>query len=1739
MPVTPLPQPSKKGEHEDDVDEFAGFVDDVLSKTTLMQFDTARTKMQMVIEQLEDELNEFVTKPSASIVPAVKLRVNTMAEKYNGLQEQLYDSKNYTNEDKQRERKYNSLHRKLTNALEEAICEINNKPSPSITEVQPASVIVQQYPLPASLPSFNGNYEAWPKFKAMFLDIIKRSSDSDAVKIHHLDKALVGQAAGTLNAHLTTTITFDQAWKFVEARFDNPRVIVDELIKGLLNMPHVRSESAKELRSLLKMCTHYINGLKNMNKAPDTLSKLIINYLLTSRFDPETRKLWERTLPHHDFPDLDNTLSFLTTQCEVLERCKPESHYKGNKETRAHVAVPAQHTPVSSAFSACELCSERHWLDKCPVFIGLSVHEKINRVQQLARCENCLGKNHAANRCKSKYTCRKCKQRHHTLLHKEPVHPTTSTTISMQNTTTQPTVLLATAVVYVEDKTGKTHPARALLDSGSQSNFISSHLAQLLNIKKTSVEIPVIGIGGSIDSFVRSKVRTTIHSRCTNYKTTTELLVLKKPAANLPCNNVNFNQNLLPSAITLADPNFYCSGKIDIILGAEHFAEIIKGGRLKINDVLPSLQESELGWLVSGKVASTNVSTPIMSAVCITPIEQLMAKFFEVEELSATSSGWSEEETHCETSFLDSTTRDEQGRYVVRLPVKSDIAHALGDSKSMALRRFLSLERRLQREPETRAAYVQFMTEYEQLGHMSPVEHEIVSHQVEYYIPHHPVFKAESTTTKCRVVFDASAKTTSGYSLNDALMVGPTIQQESFTILLRFRSYIIAAIADVEKMYRQVWVHPEDRPLQRIFWRDSPNQPIRTFQLNTVTYGTASAPFLAVRALKQIIIDHGKEFPKAAERMDDFYVDDFISGADSITDVQQLYNEATTLLAKGGFTLRKWCSNDPEALIEIGNIKNVTMPADDVNGHVTTLGLIWRPRADTFSIKVHIPETIHHLSKRFVLSSIAKIYDPLGLIDPVKALAKQIMQQIWELKKTDGKNWDWDDELPSDLQQAWVHFQQHLEPLRNLQIPRAAVHTSIHNVQLHVFCDASEKGYGACCYIRDDNDEENITSQLLTSKSKIAPLSQKLTIAQLELCAAKLGSDLFAKVKEAIPTFSNVYFWTDSMIVYHWLQSPPQSWKTFVANRVSHIQKVTKGFSWRHIPGCDNPADLVSRGCFGSELINDIKWWQGPTWLPCSENVWPLTPTVQENVDAEQQRRSQPVLAHVAVEPPVHELFTKYSSLFTLRRMIGYWIQYYKILRKQIPPSKLLSVQSIIEADLYLCRLVQETHFKAELKALKAGLSVPSSSCMKWFNPIISSDGLIRVGGRLTHSILPETEKHPIILPSKHPYSVLLANYYHLKYFHAGPQHMLNTIRQQYWIIGGRNLVKRVYHQCLTCFRAKPKMLTTLMGDLPPPRVIASRPFSISGIDYCGPVFVKGAHRRAVPTKAFVAIFICFTTKAVHIELVSSLTTEAFLAALRRFIGRRGLVSELHSDNGTNFKGASNELNNLYRLLHSDEHQRKMHSWTLERGIDWTFIPPRAPHFGGLWESAVKSAKYHLLRTMGTSSYTFEDMMTILTEVEGCLNSRPITPMSDNPSDLTALTPGHFLTGSHMQLLPSIDVSQIPSNRLNHWQLIQQQLQRFWKRWHTEYLQQLQTRSKWFVKGNYEIREGQLVIVHEDNVPPSRWPLARITKIHPGKDGVTRVVTIRTSKEKELTRPITKICLIPEIDHIDPTDSKI
>lgn len=492
-----------------------------------------------------------------------------------------------------------------------------------------------------------------------------------------------------------------------------------------------------------------------------------------------------------------------------------------------------------------------------------------------------------------------------------------------------------------------------------------------------------------------------------------------------------------------------------------------------------------------------------------------------------------------------------------------------------------------------------------------------------------------------------------------------------------------------------------------------------------------------------------------------------------------------------------------------------------------------------------------------------------------------------------------------------------------------------------------------------------------------------------------------------------------------------------------------------------------------------------------------------------------PLIVMPVIESDFWEkLFSRFSSYTKLKRAVAGAICYLQKLRMRIASrsSKLVSTapafesfdplttDELKEAEIFLCRLVQRSSFAEELSDVSGGTLVSRSSSLKWLGPTIDRNGLLRVGGRLSNASISENAKHPIVLLSKHPLSVLLARHYHQILLHAGPQLMLTTIRQKFWILGARNLARQVYHQCNTCFRRKPVLVQQSMADLPTSRVSPTRPFSTCGVDYCGPLFVKSPVRKHGPRKVNIAIFVCFSTRAVHIELVSDLTTSTFLAALRRFIARRGKIVEIHSDNGTAFKGASHALHRVYEMLKRNEDDRnKIFNWCANNEIRWKFIPPRAPHFGGLWEAAVKSAKTHLLKELRNITIAYEDLLTLLAQVEMCLNSRPLTPMGIDPSDLEALTPGHFLIGSSFQAVPEPCMKDTPDNRLNHWEQTQKQFQRIWSRWYPEYLQQLQTRASKGCRNSVPIELGRIVIVKDENLPPAQWPLGKITKTHPGK----------------------------------------
>ncbi|XP_052901615.1 uncharacterized protein LOC128309298 [Anopheles moucheti] len=1257
---------------------------------------------------------------------------------------------------------------------------------------------------------------------------------------------------------------------------------------------------------------------------------------------------------------------------------------------------------------------------------------------------------------------------------------------------------------------------------------MSTKLANRLALKHDPISITLIGAGHS-STPVRKSVRAKISSRTSPYELNADFLIVDNLIGDLPAHDVRTDEWQIPPNFILADPQFNKSAPLDLILGARHYHEFFQSGaQYRIAIHLPVLMESMFGWIVSGSASIPNINNDTSyasSVACMSTLDETLERFWKMEELHVRD-GLSPEERYCENLYLDTTQRDDTGRYIVRLPKKSDFKEKLGLSKSSALRRFTMLERRLERDPRIKAAYHEFMREYLELGHMSllraPDDDESA-----YYLPHHPVFKASSSTTKTRVVFDGSAKTSSGYSLNDMLCVGPAVQDELLDIILRFRTYKVTVVGDIAKMYRQILLHPDDRSYVRICFRFTPHSPIQYYELNTVTYGLSPSSFLATRTLQQLADDEGTAHPVAADALkNNFYVDDFIGGADSIESARHLRLELSKLLSKGGFELRKWTSNRLEVLTglasdQIGTQSALQFMPDET---IKALGISWEPEHDVLSFPSAIYTDTTCTTKRTILSSIARMFDPLGLVAPIVVRSKIMMQELW-LQKA-----GWDDPVPDSICKKWKDIQHDWPLLSSFKIDRYALLPGS-RLQLHTFCDASEAAYGACIYVRCEGAQGRVHITLLASKSRVAPL-KRVTLPRLELCAAVLGAHLYDRVKKAMGlTAAESYFWSDSTVTLKWIGGSPNTWATFVANRVAEVQHYTHPRQWRHVPGSTNPADLVSRGMAAVDFLKSKLWSSGPEWLALSSSQWPdFCPEPDENSNLEIRKVSAAFTNYVTNHP----WFTMCSSYTRLLRIIALCIRFTRNVkekaRTQQTSLRITTPLSITPEDTeaaktVLCRLAQQDEFTTELKQLTKGEAIAKQSPLRRLNPFLDEQGILRVGGRLKLSQLPYQSQHPIVLPKNHKFGELIAAYHHEKLMHGGGRLLLSQIRETYWPLDGRHLVKRIVRNCFRCIRQEPRLEEQQVGQLPPPRVTPSRPFSVTGVDYAGPFYLKPAHRRAAAAKSYLCVFVCFATKAVHLELVGDLTTAGFLAALRRFTSRRGLPAHIHSDNGKNFEGAAHELRELFRMFRDEQQQHIIANECANKGITWHFTPPKAPHFGGLWEAAVKTAKRHLYRHLGSTRLSYEGYSTILQQIEAAMNSRPLLPTSDDPNDLAALTPAHFLIGTSMHSVPTPDYTGLKMCTLDELQKWQLMFQRFWKHWTSEYLQELQKDNMRHHRTN-DILPGRLVILMDESLPTTRWPLARIIDVHPGQDQLTRVVKLKTAKGI-LTRPITKICILP------------
>ena len=1002
-----------------------------------------------------------------------------------------------------------------------------------------------------------------------------------------------------------------------------------------------------------------------------------------------------------------------------------------------------------------------------------------------------------------------------------------------------------------------------------------------------------------------------------------------------------------------------------------------------------------------------------------------------------------------------------------------------------------------------------------------------------FYMPMHGVLKVNSTTTRLRVVFDASARTTSGFSLNETVLPGPSLNPLLSSVILRFRLHLIVMSADISKMFREICLHLDEMDYHRYITTDEEGKTVDC-RMKRLTFGVASSPFLATQVLRQLAQTQQAEYPEAAEViLASFYVDDCLAGTDTLEEAVHLREQLNALLATAGMTLRKWRSSStpllktiPEELQEKEPIHSISTPSSCHKA----LGLHWNTKDDTLHVATPEMAEISNPTKRVIASDVARTFDALGWYAPATILGKLFLQQLWEGQI------GWDDPAPEDVIVDWKLWRSELPSLTEHPIQRCYFrrHLKRISVQLHGFADASMKAYGAVVYIRVMYEDTTVEVSLVLAKSRVAPL-KTLTIPRLELCGAFTLSKILTVIQDElqIPS-SQVFAWTDSSVVLAWLQTSPHKLKVFERNRVEEIRSKIPVQQWRHVPTDSNPADLLSRGVSPKNLLISSLWWDGPPWLVQSPETWP------QRLDLNPSEMSQePTEVVLKVSTESEEIFTRFSSFLRLVRVVA-WIYRFanRARKKSTESSNQLMFQEVESAQRIIYHIAQGSIYSPEIQALRGRKAILSSSSILKLNPLLDEDGLLRVGGRLENSSLDFNSRHPIILPRQHRAVKLLVEHVHNTNQHAGPTTTLAILSSTYYIPGVKKLAKLISHQCITCRKSYAKTATQLMGNLPPDRIQPALPFSIVGVDFAGPFTIKrGNPRKPTLSKSYCCLFSCLTSRSTHLELVSDLTTDAFLAAFRRFVCRRGCPSRIFSDNGTNFVGAAGELEGIYQLLADKRFQDQVTRFATARRMEWKFSPSRAPHFGGIWEVEVGRMKKLLRKVIGEHKLTFEELQTVLSEAEATLNSRPLLPLDSQPTDGSiVLTPAHFLIGRSLRALPlRIDLSPDISTT-KRWNLCQRLSSELWAHWSKFYLQHLQTRMKW-KQNRPNIQTGDVVLVKEDNQFQRAWPMAVVENAVKGSDGKVRVVDVRVAG-KTFRRPITRIVPLPlKEDSTITTDS--
>ena len=1659
------------------------------------------------------------------------------------------------------------------------------------------------------LPKFRGDVTKWNTFWDSFQSAVHRNEGiSNIDKFNYLNSVLEGAAARAIRGLTLTEANYNAAVKLLQERFGRPQQIISAHMDQLLKVSPCSNDRPASLRYVYDQICVHSRGLASLGVTSDQYGSLLIPVIM-SKLPSEIRLQIARNSKDSvwKMEELLNVIKVEVEAREASEMTMAKTSEGGKVQPPGRDSKFRNQTPTANSLVSqqggnfkikCAYCQNEHYSASCGVVKDTAQRRSI--LERDKRCFNCLRFDHCAKDCTNPKKCRHCQQRHHQSIcsmldqgkpkPKEVSAEETTTTTTVSNKA-KGTVLLQTAkAMAVNVVSSKAAPVRILLDTGSQRTYITTRLKSRLNLSPVKSETLHLNTFG--DERYTKQQCDVVNLRLQGSQGEIKISALCFPKiCSAVSAKVNIDNHVHLQGLELADMSIAETGQqdIDVLIGSDYYFDIVSG------DVIrgcsgPVPVSSMFGWVLSGptsaeesreKFATTNLIIERPELMTLSPFDishsendelcNALQKFWDIESLGVREKPPVSQSDGGE--FLESIHFNEnEGRYEVGLPWKEGLVPASNEYE-LCVTRLRQLHSRLKKNKELLRDYDNVIKDQVKSGIIEAVPEHNYDQAPMHFLPHHGVIRSNRETTKLRVVFDGSAKSDkSTASINECLEKGPNLVPHLFDIVVKFRGYPIAVVADIEKAFHQIQINPEDRSMLRFLWFDDieKDRPqIKQYQFRRLVFGLTPSPAILASTIKLHLSKYKEKEPEVTSLLSSsFYVDDLAGGVFRENETVNLYDKAQEIMKDGGFSLRKWNSNcqsfrekikqdeerrgpsvwesPPKESESTQNLKKEESSSakDDkleTEQLVKILGIYWDVIRDEF--RYDLSELIEYAealpaTKRCVLKLSAKIFDPIGLLTPFTISMKVLFQDLCVERV------NWDENLEGEALAKWKTFINDLNALKNIRVPRcyanySPAQSAVCSYQIHGFSDASKRAYAAVVYLRTAFSNGEIQVNIMTSKTRVAP-SKRQSIPRLELLGAALLAQLVHSTQQTLQSvlpIEGTFLWTDSFTTLCWIKNA-KAWKPYIQHRVSRIRELTNEANWNFCPGELNPADLPSRGCGGEQLAQNQTWWNGPKFLKLVREHWPESPqtsALSDDEEALQEVLKSPVsVTHslVTTESEDHSInlsqvidIERYCSVTRLFRVTAYLLRFIGNAKNSVSnrethklpehsSKRELNAQELNQAEMLWIKTVQKASFAKELEFLQSKRGTFPPVYVTQFNLFLDNQQIIRCKGRVNNAPLSEESKNPILLPSKHPLTSLIIQDVHSKIKHSGIKDTLTTIRGRFWVPRGREVVKKIVRKCTICRRVEgAPYRPPPTPDLPLERVSLDPPFSHTGLDFIGPLYIRDGRssKETGSDKVYICLFTCASTRAIHLELTPSLSVDSFLLAFRRFVSRRGLPVTLLSDNAKTFRSASKDIR---KIIQSDEVTR----YLTDNRITWNFIVERAPWWGGFWERMVKVVKQPLKKTVGRSTLNYDELQTTMVEIEAIVNARPLTYVYDDEESVsTPLTPSHLITGRRITSAPSnqhfevVSVNQTLTKRAKHHQRL---LHQFTKRWQHEYLLSLRERSnERCKKQNKEspISVGDIVIVKSDLTKRTFWKLAKVQELLPGRDGQIRSAKVKVA----------------------------